>query len=170
MAQSDTERMGGSARCPGTTATRQRRADRRVARALLVAGVLLATTPAAAQDLVYTPVNPSFGGNPFNSGHLLGIANLQNDFTAPSRGSGRGATAPENRAADIFARQLQSRLLAEVSNDVVEAIFGENPQTQGEVVFGDTVIRFNRELTAVNLTIEDRSTGSVTDISVPLLQ
>ena len=29
---------------------------------------------AAAQELVYTPVNPSFGGNPFNSAHLLGTA------------------------------------------------------------------------------------------------
>src|SRR3546814_2637402 len=30
--------------------------------------------PATAQDIVYTPSNPSFGGNPFNSAHLLGVA------------------------------------------------------------------------------------------------
>jgi curli production assembly/transport component CsgF len=136
----------------------------------MFSGAVLATAPVSAQDLVYTPVNPSFGGNPFNSGHLLGIANLQNDFEAPSPGGAGRRPEPDDNAAEIFARQLQSRLLAEVSNDVVEAIFGENPQDQGEVVFGDTVIRFNRGLAEVNLTIEDRATGSVTDISVPLLQ
>ena len=47
---------------------------------LLVCGLSSATT---AQDLVYEPVNPSFGGNPFNSAHLLAIANAQNDFERP---------------------------------------------------------------------------------------
>ena len=44
----------------------------------------LAAEPAAAGDLVYQPVDPSFGGNPFNSAHLLGIANAQNDYKDPS--------------------------------------------------------------------------------------
>lgn len=50
---------------------------------------------AQAQDIVYEPVNPSFGGNPFNSAHLLGIANAQNDFK-DSRSNGAGSRA------DIF--------------------------------------------------------------------
>ncbi|WP_238995824.1 curli assembly protein CsgF, partial [Sphingomonas solaris] len=41
------------------------------------------TSPALA-EIVYQPVNPSFGGNPFNSSHLLGIANAQNDYKDPA--------------------------------------------------------------------------------------
>ena len=63
-----------------------------------------------AQDIVYQPVNPSFGGNPFNSNHLLGVANAQNDFTNP-------ASSSSSSQADIFARQLQSRLLSALSSD-----------------------------------------------------
>ena len=48
-------------------------------RGKLRVGVVVAliglTSPALGQDMVYQPVNPSFGGNRFNSGHLLGIAN-----------------------------------------------------------------------------------------------
>ena len=67
--------------------------------------VALGAAPAAAQDVTYEPVDPSFGGNPFNSAHLLGIANAQNDYKDPK------STANSSQA-DIFARQLQSRLLS----------------------------------------------------------
>ena len=64
---------------------------------------LTIAVPASAQDLSYEPIDPSFGGNPFNSAHLLGVANAQNDYDDPDR-------ATTNSQADSFARQLQSRL------------------------------------------------------------
>ena len=117
-------------------------------------------SPALAQDIVYEPVNPSFGGNPFNSAHLLGIANAQNKFKDPdSAGSGS--------QADIFARQLQSRLLSALSSQIVDAIFGENPQEHGTIKFGGQTIEFTRGLEDVTLTITDDATGEVTTIVVP---
>ncbi len=51
------------------------------------AGACLATVvtfaPAMAQDISYKPIDPTFGGNPFNSAHLLGVANAQNDYKEP---------------------------------------------------------------------------------------
>ena len=124
--------------------------------------ILLATgTGAAAQDLVYEPINPSFGGNPFNSAHLLGIANAQNDFRDP-RSTGSGSSQ-----ADIFARQLQSRLLSALSSQIVEAIFGENPQQQGTISFGGQTIDFFRSLDSVTLNITNDETGEVTTIVIP---
>jgi curli production assembly/transport component CsgF len=38
---------------------------------------------AAAGQLTYRPVNPSFGGDPFNSAHLLGIANANDRYKDP---------------------------------------------------------------------------------------
>lgn len=129
----------------------------------ILAGCLIAaaTAPAAlAQDIVYQPIDPSFGGNPFNSGHLLGIANAQNDYKDP-------ASRQSNSQADIFARQLQSRLLSALSSQIVDAIFGENPQESGTISFGGQTINFVRSLTEVTLTITDDETGEVTTIVIP---
>ncbi len=115
---------------------------------------------ANAQDVVYEPVNPSFGGNPFNSNHLLGIANAQNDFTNPT------STANSSQA-DIFARQLQSRLLSALSSQIVTAIFGDNPQESGVIAFGGQTVRFIRTLTEVTITIINDDTGEETIIVVP---
>ena len=119
-----------------------------------------ASGPAAAQDMVYQPINPTFGGNPFNSAHLLGVAGAQNKTREPN-------TATTNSQADIFARQLQSRLLSALSSQIVDAIFGENPQESGTITFGGQTIRFERGIDSVNLTITDDGTGEVTTIVVP---
>lgn len=116
--------------------------------------------PAAAQDIVYQPIDPSFGGNPFNSAHLLGIANAQNDYKDPS-------ARQTNSQADVFARQLQSRLLSALSSQIVDAIFGDNPQESGTISFGGQTINFVRSLTEVTLTITDDTTGEVTTIVIP---
>jgi curli production assembly/transport component CsgF len=113
-----------------------------------------------AQDIVYQPVNPSFGGNPFNSNHLLGVANAQNDFTNP-------ASSSSSSQADIFARQLQSRLLSALSSQIVTAIFGDNPQESGTISFGGQTVRFVRSLTEVTITIVNDDTGEETVIVVP---
>jgi curli production assembly/transport component CsgF len=115
-----------------------------------IIGVGMLAAPALAQDLTYQPINPSFGGNPFNSSHLLGIANAQNDYQA-----------------DIFARQLQSRLLSALSSQIVDAIFGENPQESGTISFGGQTIQFVRGLENVTLTISNDDSGETTTIVVP---
>lgn len=120
----------------------------------------LSALPAQAQDIVYQPIDPSFGGNPFNSAHLLGIANAQNTYRDP-------ASQQTGSQADIFARQLQSRLLSALSSQIVDAIFGENPQESGTISFGGQTIDFIRSLTEVTLRITDDGTGEVTTIVIP---
>lgn len=122
---------------------------------------LVGTSPATAQDIVYQPVNPSFGGNPFNSNHLLGVANAQNDYRDPRSSS-------NSSQADIFARQLQSRLLSSLSSQLIDAIFGENPQESGTISFGGQTISFFRSLDSVTITITNEDTGEETVIVVPL--
>lgn len=122
----------------------------------------LAASSAAAQDLVYTPMSPTFGGNPFNSSHLLGIANAQNNYRDPassSSGSSQG---------DLFARQLQSRLLSALSSQLIDAIFGENPQERGTFSLGGQTVTFFRDLESVTINIINDETGEITTIIVPL--
>jgi len=112
--------------------------------------------------MVYTPVNPSFGGNPFNSSHLLGIANAQNKFKDPK-------SLSNGSQADIFARQLQSRLLSALSSQIVDAIFGDNAQDHGKIAFGGQTIEWVRDLDSVTLTITNDDTGEVTTIEIPTI-
>lgn len=144
-------------------------------RITLVLGVALWVGPieGMTQDLVYQPVNPSFGGSPLNSGHLLSIANAQrnataSDYVAPSTSSSSSSTSGLSQA-ELFARQLQSRLLSSLSSEVVDAIFGDNPQDSGTVVFGTTEISFDRGVDSIELVLTDTVDGTVTEISVPQL-
>lgn len=138
---------------------------------------VLATGSAMAGDLVYTPVNPSFGGSPLNSSHLLAIAGAQKNATAsdfvkpvdPTTTTGAGAGSTTQSDADLFVRQLQGRLLSALASQVTDAIFGDNPQDSGTVQFGDTRVTFERTLTSIRLRIENSADGTVTDIVVPQL-
>ena len=136
---------------------------RTAACALLAAALPAFWQPATAQEIVYQPINPSFGGDSFNSSHLLGIANAQNDYKDPDADNGLDSQSEQ------FVRQLQSRLLSSLAGEVNEAIFGENPQDSGTITFGDQVITFVRGIDSVQLTITDLSTGTVTEIEIPLL-
>jgi curli production assembly/transport component CsgF len=132
-----------------------------ILKASLAAAVFVAAAPVAAQDVVYRPISPTFGGNPFNSQHVLGVANANNNTRDP-----RATTS--NSQADIFARQLQSRLLSALSSQIVDAIFGDNPQESGTISFGGQTIEFFRSLDEVTLIIRNDETGEETRIVVPL--
>ncbi|MFT3995993.1 MAG: curli assembly protein CsgF [Asticcacaulis sp.] len=130
--------------------------------ALTVFGAVCALPVAAgAQDLTYQPVNPTFGGNPFNSSHLLGIANAQNDYKDPK-------ASTTTSQGDLFARQLESRLLSAFSAQLTEAIFGANAQESGTFTLGSQTVSFYRDLENVNITIVNNETGEITKITVPL--
>lgn len=128
---------------------------------ICAAGGMIVASSAVAQDLVHEPISPTFGGNAFNSSHVLGIANAQNKNRDPR------STANSNQAS-IFARQLESRLLSALSSQIVDAIFGENPQEQGTITFGGQTIEFFRGLDEVTLLIRNDDTGEETRIVIPL--
>ena len=147
----------------------------RLMTAVLVAGVVLPAASFAA-DLVYTPINPAFGGNPLNSSHLLAVASAQRTATASDApvsngggGGGGGGGTGGSSNVDLFISQLQGRLLSALASQVTDAIFGTNPQDHGTVTFGTTTVVFDRTTDAITLTITDHNTGEVTVISVPQL-
>ncbi len=115
---------------------------------------------ANAQQLVYTPINPAFGGNPFNSTQLEADANAQNPYR-PS-----ASTTPQQTQAQLFASELQSQLLGDLANQVAQAIFGPNAQSSGTYSFGGETVTFVRELGEITVTITD-ATGAQTVIKLP---
>lgn len=130
---------------------------------IALGAALLTSSAAMASELVYTPVNPSFGGNPFNSAHLMGIATSINDYKDPN-------AVDNSDPAKQFLRTLQSRLLSTVASQITDVIFGEGASESGIIRFGDQEIAFVRGIDSVTLTITNYADGSVTEIVVPLLQ
>ncbi len=129
--------------------------------ALTALALCLAITASEAGELVYKPVNPNFGGNPFNDGILLGTANAQNGYTAKRR---------ERDPTDQFIRSLQSRLYSGLANQVQEAIFGDDPQDSGQFTVGDQQVSFERGLETITLEISNLASGSSTVIEVPVIE
>ena len=137
-----------------------------------ILATLVLSAGAYAGPLVYTPINPSFGGNPLNSSHLMGLAGAQRTATAPAEdddgdGGTDPGTTPGSSDADLFIRQLQGRLLSALASQVTEAIFGDDPQDQGTIVFGDTTVEFENALDYIRLTIT--GPDGETEIVVPRL-
>jgi curli production assembly/transport component CsgF len=87
----------------------------------LIAAALLGA-PGQATEIVYTPVNPSFGGNPLNGTVLMNSANAQNEYTDPrleetlSRLTGRSQL-------DLFNQRLQALILDRIASSISGSLF-----------------------------------------------
>jgi curli production assembly/transport component CsgF len=96
-------------------------------KSLYLSIVLVLGAAAHAGPLVYTPVNPTFGGSPLNSSHLLNRAQAQDTHTDPN------AAAPYNPLSsqsqlEQFNNALQQAVLSRVSAAVSSSIIGPTGQ------------------------------------------
>ena len=80
--------------------------------------------PANSSELVYTPVNPSFGGHPSNGGYLLGLANSQKQFQQE-----RDEDTPLEEFNERLQRSLLSRITSAVTRDIVDINGNISPGT-----------------------------------------
>jgi curli production assembly/transport component CsgF len=112
---------------------------------------------AHATELVYTPVNPSFGGNPLNGTWLLNNAQAQNDYDDPDLKD--RATVAGTSALDRFSAQLQSRLLGQLLDNISTGNTG-SLSTDAFIV---NVLDDSGQLT---IEVTDRATGEVSEIKV----
>lgn len=115
-----------------------------------------------AQDLVYTPKNPAFGGNPYNSQWLLASAQAQNSFKDP------GATSREQLSElDRFTQSLNSQLLGQVSRRLFTEQFGSGDLKPGSYTFGSLAVDIYPSNEGLVINILDTVTGEQTQIIIP---
>lgn len=104
---------------------------------------VLMALPARGTELVYIPVNPTFGGNPANASGLQGNAASQNQYTNPKTAK----TVPKT-ALEKFTAQLESAVLNRLTVTAVNSLFD-----------ADGKLLPNRTITAGNyviaITLED---------------
>ncbi|WP_455921036.1 curli assembly protein CsgF [Pseudomonas putida] len=111
---------------------------------------------AHATELVYTPVNPSFGGNPLNGTWLLNNAQAQNDFDDPDL---KKTTTTGTTALERFTSQLQSRLLGQVLDNI-------STGNSGSLSTDAFIVNVIDNDGALSINVTDRSTGEVSEIKV----
>jgi curli production assembly/transport component CsgF len=115
-----------------------------------------------ADEIVYKPTNPSFGGNPFNGPYLLSNATAQRQHDAPD---------PDRPSAlETFSDTIERGLLNRISREIGEAILGEDAKDSGTFTVGDTTLDFHREGNQVIINVQDLQTGESTTIELPVPQ
>lgn len=121
-------------------------------RTLLSLAVLCIAHTSQATELIYTPVNPSFGGNPLNGSFLLNKAQAQNDNKASST---------EKDFVTRFKESLERNLINSITRGIAD---GEI--TDGEYNTGDFRIEINSIGDKIILTITNIATNEVTIIEM----
>ena len=124
-----------------------------------IAACLLATVCASqATELVYTPVNPAFGGNPLNGTWLLNNAQAQNDYDDPDL-KDRSSAFSGTTALERFSNQLESRMLSQLLDNI------SNGQT-GSMATDTFLIDVIDDSGALSIKVTDRATGETSIIEV----
>jgi curli production assembly/transport component CsgF len=121
----------------------------------ILALLCISVTKTSATELVYSPINPSFGGNPLYSNHLLGVANAINDHKAPQEDS----LFDEQSDLERLAASLESRLISQLLSDV------GNGNT-GQLVTSDFILNIVDDNGNLMIQITDKETGESSTIQV----
>ena len=133
---------------------------------ILLTGFILiffAAADVSAQQLIYTPVNPSFGGYYYNGQTLLSEAQAQIGFTAGSSAYNPYSQNP----LDDFKNSLNRQILSQLSRQLLTNAFGEAGITEGHYELGDYNIDVTPGGDGVHITIFDTGTGDETTVIVP---
>ena len=133
----------------------------------LLLTILLLSSSASlfAQDFVYQPVNPAFGGNNFNYGWMLSSAQAQNSFTEEESDDFRSRF--DRDPLEDFEQSLNRQILSQLSRQLTQDQFGEGGLQEGQYEIGNYQIDVAPGAEAIQITILDISTGSQTTVSVP---
>jgi hypothetical protein len=74
----------------------------------------------------------------------------------------------ENSVISRFTRNLESRIFAQISRQIVEQLFGENPETEGSFTLFDNIISWSSDGTYITLTIYNTLDETTTEITIPI--
>lgn len=127
----------------------------------------------AGDELVHKFKSPSFSGLN-TSAHYLTIENQEFNRKEAIRAEIKAyqeelEREAENTTLARFIRNLESRIYAQLSRQLVDALFGEDPSTFGVLeLMGNTIeYSVSADGTMITLKVTDAE-GNVTEITVPI--
>ena len=124
-----------------------------------------------ADEILYSFKSPSFSGMN-SSSHYLTIENQEATRRQALKDEIESykdelAREKDNTTLARFIRNLESRIYAQLSRQMVEQLFGETPQKEGKLTLEGNTIEYVVEADTITLTVTDE-TGGTTNITVPI--
>ena len=133
--------------------------------------LVILTNPLWADEIVFKFKNPSFSGIG-TSAHYLTIENQEFNRKEALKAEIKALQEQierdkENTTLARFIRNLESRIYAQLSRQLVENLFGETPSTEGTLTLEGNTITYKVVDGIITLTIRDQD-GNITTISLPV--
>lgn len=139
--------------------------------------LLVGPNTLTASEIVHEFSNPSFSGNGYSS-HVLSIEQLQYNREKQVKDDAKSAAAAAERAENNttinkFIKNVESRIYANLSKQLVDNMFGESctgtcPTSGTAEVEGSTIYWVKDTTTEIiTLTVTDEN-GTVTQLTVPM--
>ena len=133
--------------------------------------VLFVVAALSADEMTHKFKNPSFSGEGTSS-HYLTIENQEFSRKEAIREEIKAYVEDLEREADNttlarFIRNLESRIYAQLSRQLVDSLFGETASEFGTLELEGNTIEYKVEDDKVTLIITDEE-GNTTEITVPL--
>ena len=137
----------------------------------LIMFVGIIATNVNADQIVHKFKSPSFNGVGTSS-HYLTIENqefsrkltIKEEIKALQEEIER---EKENSTLARFMRNLESRVYAELSRQLVNNLFGETPSTEGTITLEGNTIEYTSDGVTLTLKITEQD-GTITSISIPI--
>lgn len=117
--------------------------------------------------------SPSFTGIGYSS-HVQTIENTETTRkqaieAARLQAIKDAAAAEKNTNLQKFLNNFESRVYAQLSTQLVNNLFGENPQNSGTVTIEGNTIQYTKTLDMISLTVT-AADGSLTQVQIPIGQ
>lgn len=134
--------------------------------------IFLISAAVPAQPLPdYTFKSPAFNGNGYSS-HILTIENLEHtrkeaiekEITAALE---KTALDAKNSNVAKFMNNLESRIYAQISQNLATAMFAAGGSNSGTLNFEGNIIYWTKSSTEITLNVTDYL-GSATSVTIPL--
>jgi hypothetical protein len=124
-----------------------------------------------ADQIVHKFKSPSFSGVGTSS-HYLTIENQQYTRKLTIKEEIKALQEQierdkENTTLARFLRNLESRIYAQLSRQLVDNLFGETPQNEGTIELEGNIIEYTSDGQFITLRITDAD-GNVTEITLPI--
>ena len=137
----------------------------------LVIGIFFMLNHSYAGQMTHQFKSPAFSGQGYSS-HVLTIENQefsrQKAITEKKEAEARQlARDAANTNLSKFLNNVESRIYAQLSKQLVDSMFGEDSASSGTVTFEGTTISYIKDDDDVTLTILDTD-GTETVITVPI--
>jgi hypothetical protein len=124
-----------------------------------------------ADQIVHKFKSPSFNGVGTSS-HYLTIENQEHSRKLTIKEEIKALQEEierekENSTLARFMRNLESRVYAELSRQLVNNLFGETPQSEGTITLEGNTIEYTSDGVTLTLKITEAD-GTVTEITIPI--